>query len=201
MKIIGQNPLKKAFYFALALHGIVFMVLGISTFWQTFVQKQTTTHFFTLMPPPERVSPQTTTHAKMSYEEFIQKRGTPKVTPKRATLDATSLQSCLKNIRVQETEVLSSAEREALQTYVQTIRQQIDLHWTKPKGLTKSLYFAKIQFTVSGRGHVTHVQIVESSGNDRFNTSATDVFSNLKSFGPPPGQKSHTFVLTFQISP
>lgn len=152
---------------------------------------------------------------KVSYTDFIEEnpREAPRTQPtprprpqiERPRISTEELRRDLESIVVPRTgeiqvRQMTAAETDLLAAYRDRLKSLLDAAYRKPSGLYGREFSTRVQFTVSTRGVITGVRIVQSSGNEIFDQSVRDAFARVGNVGAPPGGKAITFQLPFEMS-
>lgn len=238
-----QAETKKPFIISCVLHGLFFFVILVALLLQTCTKPKETLHVFTLVsesqtipnkPPtaqlpeialkipsakerpivqPKPIAPKPELVQKMSYAEFIKKKGAPKPRPARQTvpkqvsvpnLNVSQLTAQLEQVLVHDASGKTVQARfpldySALNAYIAKVREQLDDAWQKPEKLAVLHPEATVEFSVEANGHLSGVRIVQGSGNADFDNSVLKAFSRTNNLGTPPEAHRYTLRLTFKM--
>lgn len=151
--------------------------------------------------------------AKMSYDEFKKKHGTPKVakntTPRSGgkvpRVDTKGITGGVKGGSSASTgggggKALTREELAEMDIYVAGLinRLKVAHDELKPQGLGDTLS-ADVEFFVSANGEISNVRIVRSSGNAEFDASVREAFRRITWMGARPDKRSDAWRLTFRM--
>ncbi len=173
---------------------------------------------------PERVDPAAVLPEApsdpISFDDFIKKHGAPKTaqTTKtktaRVDFDSFNLDELEERIRDASTSadngemVSEDAVQSELQDYMLKLKDLINQSWEKPVQSGQGTLEATVQFRVDPKGRISDVQIVGSSGNPVFDTSAVEAVSGVqqaqairksRSLGPTPDGNGYSPRITFRL--
>ena len=148
-------------------------------------------------PKPEPSPPKT-----LSYEEFIQQQGQPKVQspsrrPKPVNIPRIQTDDIVRDLV--KTNTASTPSPDELNRYISTLRDKISQHWSKPRNLGGQDIEVEVEFTVLPSGRITDVRILNPSGITDFDTSVNTAFARLQNAGVPPGRVARRFSLTLRM--
>ena len=197
----------KGFFYALILHGAIFLFCVISVFWQKIFFRKNI-KIFELVPPQRQESvpvkkqqePIKNKPEVVSYDEFIKKQGKPKerpiVTDKK---NITTPKISTENIRQSLIKVSKEETSEVDYIYISEIKQMIDNLWEQPSGIANKHLLTEIKFQIKSNGIINDPQIIKSSGNSLFDASIMQAFSKIRKLPNPPYNRDYEFKLAFEI--
>ena len=91
------------------------------------------------------------------------------------------IESNIANLLVEESEINADKEQQEVSMYAQRIISMIEDAWMKPRNLPDSLV-ANLRLKIRSSGRITHVDLIKSSGNIRFDNSALQAVRRVETF-------------------
>jgi colicin import membrane protein len=93
---------------------------------------------------------------------------------------------------------LTREEGSELDAYFALLLSRIKENHTPPEGVSDSLA-ARLEFFVAADGSLSHIRIVNSSGNHEFDRSVIEACERTRSIGARPDGRSETVQMTFKM--
>jgi|TARA_B100001063_G_scaffold159167_1_gene148522 TonB family protein len=91
------------------------------------------------------------------------------------------IESNIANLLVEESEINADKEQQEVSMYAQRIISMIEDAWMKPRNIPDSLV-ANLRLKIRSSGRITHVDLIKSSGNIRFDNSALQAVRRVETF-------------------
>jgi colicin import membrane protein len=150
---------------------------------------------------------------KMSYQEYLKKHPTPKQAPAKATsgskvaatkrIDATGIAAGVKNGSTksrsgEDGTALSREQQDRMSTYISMLIQELKRSHEPPPGVSDKLE-ARVTFDITASGAILNPRISKSSGDKDFDESVIEAFLRMRSIGPTPNRRAHTWTVTFRM--
>ncbi|ADE55780.1 TonB family protein [Coraliomargarita akajimensis] len=158
-------------------------------------------------PTPQPPKPKPEPVQEMSYEDFLKQHGKPKPRqqprPQPVTRDLKVDKVDVGQVHVPthlpKSQQPTRAEMDALQRYIAALGANLDRAWRRPQSLGGSRLAVTVFFDVSSSGVITNIRFRPSSGDATFDQSVRAAFRAVRSPGPTPTGRSHTFEKTFRM--
>lgn len=93
---------------------------------------------------------------------------------------------------------LTAEEGHELDKYFSLLKMRIKENHIPPDGVSNSLQ-ARVKFMVAADGTISHVRIIESSGNADFDRSVVEACSHTRSIGARPDRNGDEVEMTFKM--
>ncbi|MGB0372219.1 MAG: TonB family protein [Opitutales bacterium] len=167
-------------------------------------------------PTPEPVKPEPVEEKplkRMTLEEFRKQHGEPQTPTRRETprqptpridipsINTNQITQSLENAANTPTISQPSSNQRALEEarYKSKIRSILNGLWNPRKDLPSQNLLVEVEFTIDGNGRVTRYRITRRSGLTWHDESVEEIFRNLGSLPVPPGRRSVTYRIPFQV--
>jgi colicin import membrane protein len=92
---------------------------------------------------------------------------------------------------------LTREEGSELEAYFQELTNRIRENAVPPEGVSDKLE-ARVEFFLAADGSISHVHILNSSGNSEFDRTAVDLVAQTQSIGPRPDGRSDTQTILYK---
>lgn len=161
-----------------------------------------------LPPPPQKIKeikPAPSPPKTLSYAEFIQQQGQPKVQqrssrPKPVHIPRIQTEDITQNPAA-EVNTASGPSPDVLNRYISALRDKISRHWSKPQNVGGHDIKVEVEFVILPSGQLTGVRILNPSGIEDFDASVRAAFASLQKVGVgvPPEGVARKFSLTLRM--
>jgi TonB family protein len=141
---------------------------------------------------------------RLSHEEFLKEQAAAKAASKVAHVDAEGIRegviggSTENKTGGADGKALTREEGSELEAYFAELTLQITKNAVPVEGVSDSLH-ARVEFFIAADGSISHVRILNSSGNHEFDQSAIEAVERTPSIGPRPDGKSDTRTVLYHL--
>ncbi len=150
--------------------------------------------------------------AKTSYKDFLKKNPIKPQVPvtnagrKTASGPRVDVQGIAQGVRGGSTastkggggKAMSREEADQLTVYQSFLIQELKRAHEPPPGVSDQLQ-TKVTFDITASGAILNPRISKSSGNRDFDDSVLEAFRRMRSIGPTPDRRPHTWTVTFKM--
>jgi len=109
------------------------------------------------------------------------------------------LQSMVVSTSRQNVSAMSSANQDALNSYISALRSRINTVWEKPPGYSGDTREVVVVFHVGPDGRITRVRLESGNAGDPFARSVLQAFDRVTPVGPTPERQAYTFRMPFRM--
>ena len=141
---------------------------------------------------------------RLSHEEFLKEQAAAKAGAKVSHIDAEGIRngviggSAENKTGGADGKALTREEGSELEAYFAELTLQITKNAVPLEGVSDSLH-ARVEFFIAADGSISHVRILNSSGNHEFDQSAIEAVERTPSIGPRPDGKSDTRTVLYHL--
>ncbi|HEY5078652.1 MAG TPA: cell envelope integrity protein TolA [Opitutaceae bacterium] len=141
---------------------------------------------------------------RLTHEEFLRQQAAAKAGSKVTHIDAEGIRDGVIGGSTENKtggaggRALTREEGTELEAYFAELTQQIRNNAVQLEGVSDSLK-ARVEFFLAADGSISHVRILNSSGNHEFDRSAIEAVERTASIGPRPDGKSDTQTVLYHL--
>jgi TonB family protein len=141
---------------------------------------------------------------RLTHEEFLRQQAAAKAGSKVTHIDPEGIRSGVVGGSAENKEggaggkALTREEGTELEAYFAELTQQIRNNAVQLEGVSDSLK-ARVEFFLAADGSISHVRILNSSGNHEFDRSAIEAVERTPSIGPRPDGRSDTQTVLYHL--
>jgi colicin import membrane protein len=150
---------------------------------------------------------------RMSYNDYLKKHPTPKQAPAKASsgtkvatgkrIDVPGIVGGVKGGSTKSKSgeggtALTREQQDQMSTYISMLIQELKRAHEPPPGVSDRLE-ARVTFDITASGAILNPRISKSSGDKEFDDSVIDAFLRMRTIGPTPNRRSHTWTVTFRM--
>lgn len=141
---------------------------------------------------------------RLTHEEFLKQQAAAKAGSRVTHIDAEGIREGVIGGSTENKtggaggKALTREEGTELEAYFAELTQQIRNNAVQLEGVSDSLK-ARVEFFLAADGSISHVRILNSSGNHEFDRSAIEAVERTASIGPRPDGRSDTQTVLYHL--